>query len=207
MLALPAKLPVTLPTTLPVKSPVTLPVNAAVTVPALKFPLPSLLTNVFAVLFKVAALIVVLIVPIVEELTPPTVFTVGKSAVPPKSFANLMIPFAVVVASVAALVILERTNSAVATSVLLASAAGVGAVGLPVKEGDEIVGDTIVLFVKVSVPANVAIVPVVGKVIFVKPVLVKVVLKLPAVVKSLAVKIFPPSVIVLPELFIPVPPN
>ena len=94
-----------------------------------------------------------------------------------------------------------------ATSVPLAVLAGVVAVGDPVKEGDEIVGDTIVLFVKVSVPANVAIVPVVGKVIFVKPVLVKVVLKLPAVVKSLAVKIFPPSVIVLPELFIPVPPN
>jgi hypothetical protein len=53
---------------------------------------------------------------------------------------------------------------------------GVGAVGLPVKEGDEIVGDTIVLFVKVSVPARVAIVPVVGSVIFVSPILVKVVL-------------------------------
>ena len=45
-----------------------------------------------------------------------------------------------------------------------------------VNEGDEIVGDTIVLLVKVSVPAKVAIVPVVGKVIFVAPVLVKVVL-------------------------------
>ena len=69
---------------------------------------------------------------------------------------------------------------------------------MPVKEGDEIVGDTIVLFVNVSVPANVARVPVVGKVIFVAPVLVNVVLKLPAVVKSLAVKILPPNVIVLP---------
>jgi len=57
------------------------------------------------------------------------------------------------------------------------------------------------------VPAKVDIVPVVGKVIFVKPILVKVVLKLPAVVKSLAVKTFPPNVIVLPELFTPVPPN
>jgi len=57
------------------------------------------------------------------------------------------------------------------------------------------------------VPAKVDIVPVVGKVIFVTPILVKVVLKLPAVVKSLAVKTFPPNVIVLPELFTPVPPN
>ena len=45
-----------------------------------------------------------------------------------------------------------------------------------------------VLFVNVSVPAKVAIVPVVGKVTFVTPVLVNVVLKLPAVVKSFAVK-------------------
>ena len=94
------------------------------------------------------------------------------------------------------------TNAAVAISVLIAFAAGVGAVGLPVN-----VGETIVLFVKVSVPANVAMVPVVGKVILVTPVLVKVVLKLPAVVKSLAVKILPPNVIVLLPLFTPVPPN
>ena len=99
VLELPAKFPVTLPTTLPV----TLPVKEAVTLPALKFPLPSLLTKVFGVLFDVAALIVELIVPTVAELTPPTLFTVGKSAVPPKSFANIMIPFAVNVAGVAAL--------------------------------------------------------------------------------------------------------
>ena len=94
---------------------------------------------------------------------------------------------------------------------LFASEAGVGAVGVPVKEGDEIVGvkisgDIIVLFVKVSVPAKVAIVPVVGKVTVVGAVLTKVVLKLPEVVKSLAVKIFPPKVIVLDPLSIPVPP-
>ena len=99
-------------------------------------------------------------------------------------------------------VILESTKDAVAISVLLAASAGFGAVGLPVN-----VAFTIVLFVKVSVPANVAIVPVVGKVIFVAPVLVKVVLKLPAVVKSLAVKILPPKVIVLLPLFTPVPPK
>ena len=115
VLAFPAKLPVTLPNTLPVKFPTTLPVklpttlpvtfpvNAAVTVPALKLPLASLLTNVFTVLVEVAALIVVLIDPIVEEFTPPTLFTVGKSAVPPKSLVNLMIPLSVAVAPVAEL--------------------------------------------------------------------------------------------------------
>lgn len=36
---------------------------------------------------------------IVEELIPPTVFTVGKSAVPPKSFVNLILPFTLAVAS------------------------------------------------------------------------------------------------------------
>ena len=35
----------------------------------------------------------------VDELTPPTVFTVGKSAVPPKSFVNLILPFTLTVAS------------------------------------------------------------------------------------------------------------
>ena len=68
------------------------------------------------------------------------------------------------------------------------------------------VGDTIVLLVNVSVPANVPMVPVVGKVILVGAVLTKVVLKLPEVVKSLAVKILPPKVIVLDPLFTPVPP-
>ena len=42
--------------------------------------------------------------------------------------------------------------------------------------GVNIVGDTIVLAVNVSVPAKVESVPVVGKVIFVTPVLVNVVL-------------------------------
>ena len=80
------------------------------------------------------------------------------------------------------------------------------AVGVPVKEGDEIVGDTIVLCVNVSLPAKVAIVPVVGKVIFVSPILVNVVLKLPAVANALAVVILPPKLIVFPVLSTPVPP-
>ena len=43
-------------------------------------------------------------VPMVVELIPPTVFTVGISAVPPKSFVSFIIPFAIVVASVADIV-------------------------------------------------------------------------------------------------------
>jgi len=150
---------------------------------------------------EVAALIVELIVVIDDELTPPTVFTVGKSAVPPKSLANFMIPLAMVVASVAELDILERTKAAVAISVLLALGSGVGAVGLPVKDGDEMVGETIVLLDKDSTPVNVASVPTVGKVIFVAPVLIKFVLKLPEVDK------LPPRLIVLVPLFTPVPPK
>ena len=142
VLALPAKFPVTLPTTFPV--------NAAVTVLALKLPLPSLFTKVFAVLLEVAAATVAAIVLIVEELTPPILLD--------------------------ELDILETTKAAVATSVPLAASVGVVAVGVPVKEGDEITGDTIVLLDSVSVPAKVASVPVVGNVIFVAPTLVKVVL-------------------------------
>ncbi|MDO9155318.1 MAG: hypothetical protein Q7U17_00500, partial [Sediminibacterium sp.] len=62
------------------------------------------------------------------------------------------------------------------------------------------------LLVKVSVPANVESVPVVGKVTFVAPVEVSVVAKDPAVVKSPAVTTFPPSVIVLPVFATPFPP-
>jgi hypothetical protein len=68
------------------------------------------------------------------------------------------------------------------------------------KVGVVIVGFVSVLLVKVSVPANVARVPVVGRVTFVAPVEVKVVAKAPAVTK------FPPKVIVLVPLFTPVPP-
>ena len=93
-----------------------------------------------------------------------------------------------------------------ATSVPAALLPGVVAVGVPVKEGDEIVGDSIVLFFKVSEPSKVARTPVVGKVTFVVPILVKVVLNVPAVVNALAVVILPPKLIVLVPLFTPVPP-
>ena len=157
-----------------------LPAKLAVMIPALKLPLPSLFTKELGVFVEVADAMSLAIEVIVEELTPPILFE--------------------------ELVILELTKAAVATSVPFAASVGVVAVGAPVKEGDEIIGDTIVLFVKVSVPAKVAIVPVVGNVIFVSPILVNVVLKLPAVVKVFAVVILPPKVIVFPELSTPVPP-
>ena len=51
----------------------------AVIVPAAKPPLPSLLTSVLAVLVAVAAFTVDATVVIVEELTPPTEFTVAAA--------------------------------------------------------------------------------------------------------------------------------
>ncbi len=84
-------------------------------------------------------------VPIVDELTPPTVFTVGKSAVPPKSFVSLILPFTLAVASgVADAAIPEATpadkaactNSVVAICVVFVPSAAVGAIGVPVNVGD-----------------------------------------------------------------------
>ena len=90
------------------------PNKAAVIVPAEKFPLASLFTIVLTVFVFVAAftlvfkevildvfdvtlldtvLILVSKLPIVEELTPPILFTVGELAVPPKSPVNCIIPF------------------------------------------------------------------------------------------------------------------
>ena len=90
------------------------PNKAAVIVPAEKFPLASLFTIVLAVFVFVAAFTLVFKevildvlevklfvtevileskLPIVDELTPPTLFTVGELAVPPKSPVNCTIPF------------------------------------------------------------------------------------------------------------------
>jgi len=75
-------------------------------------------------------------VVIVEELTPPTLFTVGASAEPPKSFVNFKIPFTVAVASGAdEFVILAFTKAVVAICVELFDTSAVTAVGVPVKEG------------------------------------------------------------------------
>ena len=96
--------------------PVTAPVKLAVIILAAKSPFVSRLTIVLAVLLEVAVVILEFKVAIVAELTPPTLFTVGKSAVPPRSFANFNIPFKLVVASgTAALVMLAATNAVVAS--------------------------------------------------------------------------------------------
>ena len=79
-------------------------------------------------------------VVIVDEITPPTLFTVGKSAVPPKSFVNFNIPLTVAVAFGAPEPPTNvETNSVVAICVVLVPGAAVGAVGDPVKDGDAIV--------------------------------------------------------------------
>ena len=76
----------------------------------------------------------------------------------------------------------------------------VGRVIVPVLEIDDITGEVRVLLVRVSVLAMVAKVPVVGRVTFVAPVDVRVVLKAPLVVR------FPPRVMVRLALLTPVPP-
>jgi len=67
--------------------------------------------NVFAVILAVFAVIEFVLevinvgnVVIVVDDTPPTLFTTGTAAVPPKSFVNCIIPFAVEVASIADIV-------------------------------------------------------------------------------------------------------
>ena len=78
--------------------------DVAVIAPAANPPVPSRLTIVFAVLEEVAEFTADDTVVIVDDKTPPTLFTTGTAAVPPKSFVNCIIPFAVDVASVADIV-------------------------------------------------------------------------------------------------------
>jgi len=73
---------------LPVVNPLAVPLKVPVIVPVEKPPLPSRFTIVLGVLFEVAEFTAEATVVIVEELTPPTLFTVGASAEPPKSFVN-----------------------------------------------------------------------------------------------------------------------
>jgi hypothetical protein len=71
---------------------------------------------VFAVFDDVAEFTAEATVVIVVDATPPTVFTIGASAVPPKSPANFMTPLILVVASGAnEFVMLAATNSVVAS--------------------------------------------------------------------------------------------
>jgi hypothetical protein len=73
---------------------------------------------ILAVLEAILAVLVATVagnVEIVEELIPPILFTVGASAVPPKSFVNLILPFTLAVASgVADPPTMDETNSVVA---------------------------------------------------------------------------------------------
>jgi hypothetical protein len=52
-------------------------------------------------------------VAMVAELTPPTLFTVGKSAVPPKSLNNFNLPFIVLLASATAAFVTNVATKAV----------------------------------------------------------------------------------------------
>jgi len=105
-------------------------------VPAAKPPLPSLFTIVFAVFDDVAESTLDDTVVIVDELTPPTLFTVGKSAEPPKSLVSLIIPFTLDVASGAPEPPTNAaTNAVVAICVELVPGAAVTAVGVPVNAG------------------------------------------------------------------------
>ena len=70
------------------------PVNEGDAIVALKA-----ISVVFAVMLAVFDATKVGKVVIVAELTPPTLFTVGKSAVPPKSLVNFSFPFVVELAS------------------------------------------------------------------------------------------------------------
>ena len=78
------------------------PLNVPVIVPVEKSPLPSLFTIVFGVLDDVAESTFDATVVIVDDTTPPTLFTVGNAAVPPKSLVSFIIPLTLDVASTAA---------------------------------------------------------------------------------------------------------
>ena len=71
-----------------------MPVNDGDAIVALKA-----ISEVFVEILEVFDAIVVGNVDIVDELIPPTLLTVGKSAVPPKSLVNLSLPLVVEVAS------------------------------------------------------------------------------------------------------------
>ena len=110
--------------------------DVAVIAPAAKPPLPSRLTIVFAVFDDVAESTLDATVVIVDELTPPTLFTVGDAAVPPKSPANCNLPFVIASASgVVEPVTFAATKAVVAIWLSFAVAKAVGAVGVPVNEG------------------------------------------------------------------------
>jgi len=114
-----------------------------------------------AVMLEVLVETVVGKVAIVAELTPPTLLTTGAVAVPPKSFVNCNIPF--VEASASGVIVLLAikdafTKAVVAICVLTSPVVGVGAVGVPVNEGDAIVALSAILFVFVVTLASIDVI-------------------------------------------------
>ena len=125
---------------------------------AISFVLVAILVVLVVILLVLVVILAVLVaikpgnVLIVAEFTPPTLLTVGKSAVPPKSFVNLILPFILEVASgVADPPTIVETNSVVAICEVLVPAEAVGAVGIPVNAGEAIVALNAILFVFVVI--------------------------------------------------------
>ena len=114
--AFPVTVPVTFPVTLPVTFPITFPIKLDEIVPALKSPFASRFIKAFAKLLDVPFPKATTVAAILSLVLPPTFKTKGLAAVPPKSPANRILPFAVVVASATEFVIEpEASESAFAT--------------------------------------------------------------------------------------------
>ena len=115
----------------------------------------AVMLAVFEIIFESKVVILAVLeaikvgkLPIVDALIPPTFTTVGAAAVPPKSFVNCNLPFVVASASgVAEPPTIEVTKAVVAICVVLVPGAAVGAVGVPVKEGEAIVALNAMSFV------------------------------------------------------------
>ena len=121
---------------LAVVNPLAVPLKVPVMVPVEKSPFTSRLTIVFAVFNEVAESTDDATVVIVDDETPPTLFTVGNAAVPPKSFVSCIIPLVLDVASDAPEPLTNAaTKAVVAICVELVPGAAVIAVGVPVNAG------------------------------------------------------------------------
>ena len=97
--ALPVTVPVKLPVTFPITSPVCVPIVFALMFPAEKLPLPSRFTIVLAKFELVDVPNAFTANATLSFVFPPTIKTRGVVADPPKSPANNIFPFDVVVAS------------------------------------------------------------------------------------------------------------
>ena len=116
LVAFPVTVPVKFPVIFPITSPVWVPIVLALIFPAEKLPLPSRLTIVLAKLVFVEVANAFTENATLSFVFPPTVITVGKDAVPPKSPPSKILPFEEVVASATELVIEpEASASASAT--------------------------------------------------------------------------------------------